>query len=119
MRYFKTKNGLTNTEVTPVNFLTTNLRYEIDGLHFDAAVDINWEMHAYDEERYKEENWKNTTAIELYCFDRPDWDIRMIYQSTKNNLCRTFVNIQNIFDETKKWIEEMKDSPVEEDEHND
>ena len=43
----------------------------------------------------------------------------MIYQSTKNNLCRTFVDIQNIFDETKKWIERMKDSPVEEDEHND
>ena len=115
MRYFKGRNGLTSTEVSPVNLLTTNLRYQIGELHFDAAVDINWEMHAYDDKCFEEENWKNTTAIEIYCFDRPDWDVRMIYQSFKNNIHRTFVDIQNLFDETKKWIEENKSTPVEED----
>lgn len=102
MKYFHNSKGLTNTNETPVEYIVANIRYEIDGFHFDAAVDINWEMHAYDDKCFEEENWKNTTAIEIYCLDRPDWDIRMIYQSTKNNLCRTFVNIQNIFDETKK-----------------
>ena len=61
-----------------------NINFKLNGLTFDAAVDINWEMHAYDEEQYEEENWSKTTAIELYCFDNPDWDIKMVYQTLNN-----------------------------------
>ena len=115
MKYFHNSKGLTNTRETPVEYVVVNIRYEIDGLHFDAAIDINWELHAYDETNYQEEHWRNTTAIEIYCFDRPNWDIKMIYQTNRNNMCHTMVDFQNILDETKKWIERMKDSPVEED----
>ena len=92
--------------------IIVNINFELDGLHFDAAVDINWEMHAYDEEQYEEENWTKNTAIELYCFDNPDWDIKMIYQTfndSKNTTLRTIVDFDNIIKETKEWIKQMSE----------
>lgn len=89
-----------------------NINFELDGLHFDAAVDINWEMHCYNKEQYEEENWSKNTAIELYCFNNPDWDIKMIYQlvkSSKNSTTHTIVDFDNIIEETKKWIEQMSE----------
>ena len=89
-----------------------NINFELDSLHFDAAIDINWEMHAYGEEQYEEENWSKNTAIELYCFDNPDWDIKMIYQTlnnSKNTTLRTIVDFDNIIKETKEWIEQMSE----------
>ena len=89
-----------------------NINFKLNGLNFDAAIDINWEMHAYDEEQYEEENWSKNTAIELYCFDKPDWDIKMIYQTLnnrKNSTTHTIVNFDNIIKETKKWIKQMSE----------
>lgn len=69
-------------------------------------------MHAYDKKEYEEENWSKTTAIELYCFDNPHWDIKMIYQTLnnrKNSTTHTIVDFDNIIEETKKWIKEMSE----------
>ena len=84
-----------------------NIRYTVDNLHFDAAVDINWELHAYEDSAYEEENWSKTTAIEIYCLDNTDWDIKMIYQGAINSMNHTFVDFENLVEETKKWIKEM------------
>ena len=86
-----------------------NINFKLNGLNFDAAVDVNWEMHAYDKEQYEEENWSKTTAIELYCFDKPDWDIKMIYQNKKNSTTHTVVDFDNIIEETKEWIKQMSE----------
>ena len=86
-----------------------NIRYTVDNLKFDAAVDINWELHAYANSNYEEENWKSTTAIEIYCLDNKDWDIKMIYQESHNSESHTFVDFENLIEETKKWIKEMSE----------
>lgn len=100
-----------------------NVRYQVDGLRFDAAIDCDWEMHAYDESIISD----SLTPIELYCFDNPDWDIRMVYQDA--NIARTSKDVNqqqvphpryditrytaadfdHIIQETKKWISEMKE----------
>lgn len=84
-----------------------NIRYTVDNLRFDAAVDINWELHAYADSNYEEENWKTTTAIEIYCLDNRNWDIKMIYQKSYNSESHTVVDFENLVEETKKWIKEM------------
>lgn len=111
MKCFRKPYGINNTKNTPVNLLVTNIRYTINNLHFDAAVDINWELHAYSDEYFQEEHWRKNTAIEIYCFDNPDWDIKMIYQTpdTENNMHHTIVDFDNIIEETKKWIKEMSE----------
>lgn len=91
-----------------------NVRYTVDGLHFDAAIDCNWQLHAYGE---SPEVMKKKVPIELYCFDHQDWDIRMLYQDLPNDqptrfngeyfMQHTEVNWEEIIGETKKWIEEM------------
>ena len=86
-----------------------NIRYTVDNLKFDAAVDINWELHAYDDFNYEQENWSRTTAIEIYCLDNREWDIKMIYQKTHNSESHTVVDFENLIEETKKWIEEMSE----------
>ena len=86
-----------------------NIRYTVDNLHFDAAVDINWELHAYKDSACEEENWSKTTAIEIYCLDNTDWDIKMIYQGAINSESHTFVDFENLVEETKKWIEQMSE----------
>lgn len=102
------------------NYRIVNLKFEIDGLHFDAAVDCDWQMHAYEifETKYPHEDY---TPIEVYCFDHPDWDVKMIYQKLPNRqqpeeenprliggwLGHTDVNLSNIIEETKVWMREM------------
>lgn len=86
-----------------------NIRYKVKGLHFDAAVDCDWQLHAYSEEE------KNVTPIELYCFDHEEWDIRMMYYKERNEqqgeyseglLLNSCVDFQAILKETRKWIKE-------------
>lgn len=86
-----------------------NIRYTVDNLHFDAAVDINWELHAYNDSFYKQDNWSKTTAIEIYCLDNKNWDIKMIYQKQHNSESHTFVDFENLVEETKKWIKQMSE----------
>ena len=89
-----------------------NVRYTVNGLHFDAAIDCNWQLHAYGE---SPDVMKKRVPIELYCFDHQDWDIRMLYQDLPNDqptrageyyMLHTEVNWEEIIEETKKWIEE-------------
>lgn len=110
-----------------------NVRFQVDGLHFDAAIDSDWQMHAYDafmqDFDSSIENKESKTPIEVYCFDHPEWDILMIYQDQKDAESRNPVNPQQesyanrpfsstlytacnfdkIIEETKKWIEENKE----------
>ena len=101
-----------------------NIRYFVGGLRFDAAIDCDWRMHSYDQSSEEKEKY---TPIELYCFDKPDWGIRMIYQDKtiadtsgsvneqqRNHkhfvadsiILSTICNFDNILEETKKWIED-------------
>lgn len=86
-----------------------NIRYKVKGLHFDAAIDCDWQLHAYSEEE------KDVTPIELYCFDHKDWDIRMIYHKERNDqqdehgdglILHSSVDFGAILKETRKWIKE-------------
>ena len=99
------------------NFITTNIRYKINGYTFDAAVDICWQLHSY--ANYMNlKDVQDCTAIEIYNLDKPEWDIKMIYQKNSKNIIdfskirqqyeviRTFVDFNNIIEETKKWIKE-------------
>ena len=86
-----------------------NIRYTVDNIYFDAVVDINWELFTYDDSLYKQDNWSKTTAIEIYCLDNPDWDIKMIYQKTTNSMSHTLVDFENLIEETKKWIKKMSE----------
>ena len=90
-----------------------NIRYTVDGLRFDAAIDCDWQLHAYDVDP---ETKKKRVPIELYCFDHTDWDIRMLYQELNNDqptrpgeyhILHTEVEWEGIIKETRKWIEEM------------
>lgn len=57
-----------------------NIRYRCCGLNFDAAVDCDWELHFYGDEKKAD-----VTPIELFCFDNTDWGVRMIYQKDVND----------------------------------
>ena len=87
-------------------FTITNLRFNIEGYNIDAAVDIDWTLHCYTQDRFFKEHH---TAIELYNFDKPDWDIRLIYQKQLNTSTNTVVDIDGLIQEIKIWIKEMKD----------
>ena len=96
-----------------------NLRYIVSGLHFDAAIDCDWQLHLYDVDP---EIKKKRVPIELYCFDRTEWDIRVFYQELHNDqikgkeegpfLLHTEVELGEIIKETEKWIEEMTEEPI-------
>lgn len=86
-----------------------NIKYRCCGLNFDAAIDCDWCLHSYGlskEDRSKE------TPIELYCLDRRDWDIRMIYQDHVNDqsgdFAHTEVDWDNLIKETRKWVRDMR-----------
>lgn len=97
-----------------MNKRVVNCRFICCGLHFDAAVDCDWDLHYYDQ---SEEERRNVTPIELYCFDKPEWDIRMMYHKEKNDAQRTgerldvivstCVDIDAIKKEARKWVREM------------
>jgi hypothetical protein len=85
----------------------------VKGLHFDAAIDCDWQLHAYDVDP---ETKKKRVPIELYCFDHTEWDIRMLYQELENDqptrpgeycILHTVVKWEGIIKETREWIEEM------------
>lgn len=89
-----------------------NIRYKCCGLNFDAAVDCDWFLHCYDE---TDDEKNSVVPIELYCFDRKDWDIRMVFSKSENTQVSQYREIQRtIFDwdlvmkETRKWVKEMR-----------
>lgn len=90
-----------------------NVRYTVNGLYFDAAIDCDWQLHAYEE---SPDEMKKKVPIELYCFDHQGWGIRMLYQDLLNDqptrtgeyfMQHTEVQWEGIIEGTKKWIEEM------------
>lgn len=87
-------------------FKITNLRFNIEGYNIDAAVDIDWALHHYTQDEFFK---RNHTAIELYNFDKPDWDVRVIYQEQLNTPTHRIVDIDSLIQEIKAWIKEMKD----------
>ena len=102
------------------NYIPTrvvNLRYMVNGLHFDAAIDCDWQLHCYGESP-AEKNIR--VPIELYCFDHTEWDIKVFYQEFNNNqikrkgpmILHTEVGLWEIIKETEKWIEEMTGKPI-------
>lgn len=96
-----------------------NLRYKINNYQFDAAVDIHYCLHYYEEDNIEK---SRKIPIELYNFDKPEWDIKVIFVTNKelgfdenqiinypdSELCHTFVPIDFIIRETMKWIKENK-----------
>lgn len=92
------------------NSRVVNIRYKVKGLRFDAAVDCDWTLHAYG---YGKDTPKNETAVELFCFDHPEWDIRMVFHKENNDrqsddgfILHTCVDWGVILKETRKWIKE-------------
>ncbi len=89
----------------------------VNGLHFDAAIDCDWQLHIYDVDP---ETKKKRVPIELYCFDHTEWDIRVFYQELNNDqikgkgpaMLHTEVELKEIIKETEKWIEEMTEKPI-------
>ena len=114
-------------------FRIINIRFQLDGLNFDAAVDPDWKMHAYkvfmaDDADLTTKGKESKTPIEVYCFDHPEWDILMLYQTKEeanadpvneqqdnvetrmfDRTLHTACDFDKIIQETKKWIEENKD----------
>jgi len=96
-----------------MNNRIVNCRFVCCGLHFDAAIDCDWELHCYEE---SEEEKSITTPIELYCFDKPEWDIRMMFHKERNDqqsgnygqLHFSCVDIDAIKREACKWVREMR-----------
>lgn len=86
-----------------------NIRYKCCGLNFDAAVDCDFTLHCYG---FSPDEMEAFTPIELYCLDRTEWDIKMIYQDNTNQqnsvYNHTFVDWDNIMKETRKWVKEMR-----------
>jgi hypothetical protein len=95
-----------------------NINFILEGFHFDAAVDINYQLHCYD---LDEEFMKNHIAIEIYNYDCPDWDVFVIFQESQRSIHRTsftqkqyvqrcVVDFNDIIEQTKKWIKNEKQS---------
>ena len=98
-----------------------NINYMVDGLRFDAAVDCDWQLHAYGLGLWGHDDTSQSEQIpvELYCYDHKDWDIRMVYIKGQNDqqdmmssiwLHHSFVDFDEIIKETKEWIKEMTEN---------
>lgn len=78
-----------------------NLRYEVDNLRFDAAIDYSKCLHVYPGDT------ENFLPIELYCLDK-DWDIHMMFIK-QNHPQQAVVSFEDILNETKEWMEDMSE----------
>lgn len=79
----------------------TNIKYTVNGMLFDAAVDWDWNLHLYELFTEKKED---VLPIELYNCDVPEWGISMVYQNGRSS-----VDFDDIVKHTKEWIKEMMD----------
>lgn len=73
-----------------------NVRYTVGGLHFDAALDYGRILHSY---TYAQ---RQMFPVELYCLDREEWDIRMLYFEEQ-------VDWDVVVKNTEAWIKEMSE----------
>lgn len=74
-----------------------NIRYKLCGLNFDAAIDYGHILHDYNDDERKQ------IPIELYCFDRPEWDVVVTFQGGQTD---NFVEIgfDKVIQETEAWV---------------
>lgn len=93
-----------------MNNRVVNIKFAVDGFKFDAAIDCEWSLHDYD---WIEKSDK-IVPVELYCYNHPEWDIYMLYLSGHNDqssvngfLIHTIVDINDIIEGARKWIEEQ------------
>lgn len=73
-----------------------NVQFEVNEMHFDAAIDYCHEMHAYSPNEIPE----GCIPVELYNLDY-DWDIKMIYPKANAD---GDVNEQDILYGIYEWI---------------
>lgn len=78
-----------------------NLRYEFNGMHFDAAIDYGRILHSYTFAQQK------MLPIELYNLDRPEWDIQMMFVEEYSA-----VELKDILDATSEWCINMSGEDV-------
>lgn len=78
-----------------------NLRYELSGMHFDAAIDYGKVLHSYP---FAQEQ---TLPIELYNLDKPEWDIQMLFVDSSKA-----VELKDILDATTEWCINMSGEDV-------
>lgn len=90
-----------------------NMRMKVCGHMIDAAIDCDYVLHCYGEYIRRE----NTVAVELYCFDQPDWDVEVVYFEGVNNqakgdgvghILRTVVDIEDIRRAARQWVRRME-----------
>lgn len=94
-----------------------HLRYKVDNYHFDAAIDIHYYLHNYENNIEKSKN----VPIEIYNRTKPEWEVKVIFATNKelgikneiinqpdSSFCHTIVPFDFIIKETKKWIKENK-----------
>ena len=98
-----------------------NLRFSVGGLSFDAAIDCDWTLHCYSESPQVLRG--NIVPVELYCFDYPEWDIKMLFlkgdndrQSSEYCLLHTSCEFSEIMEGAKEWITEMAEKEIKEEE---
>ena len=72
-----------------------NVRYEVNGIHFDAAIDYSRILHPY---TYGQ---RQMLPVELYCLDHTDWDIEMIYFADGT------VEWDKVVERSIQWVNEM------------
>lgn len=95
-----------------------NIRYRAGDMDFDAAVDYEWQLHLYQE--ISEEK----VPVELYCFDHPEWDVKVVFINKSDishytvikewSGCHrhTVIDMDKIISETYKWIKENEEADI-------
>ena len=89
-----------------------NLQVYYGTLEFDAAIDINWQLHVYGDA--DEEFRKRHIPVEFYCADHPEWDVKVVYMDGDNpqsmDLPATMfsrLDFPSIFKELGQWVAAM------------
>ena len=86
------------------NHKLANLRYSVDGMEFDAAIDIHRILHAYDDSMPE-----NVVPVEIYCNSHPEWDIWVFYSECPGtNGFVNAVSLSEILRETHEFIDACK-----------
>ena len=88
---------------------------KVCGHEIDAAIDCDFCLHCYD--AIREDIKPNTVAVELYCFDMPEWDIEVVYFVQKNDqqrgfdgILHTVVDYEEIRNAARRWVRSMMKS---------
>ena len=85
------------------NHKLANLKYSVDGMEFDAAIDIHRILHAYNDMP------KNVVPVEIYCISHSEWDIWVFYsEHPETNGFVNAVYLKEILRENHEFIDACK-----------